>query len=446
RGDAETVRRTEAFLRAGRLRADLVALRTGDRFAEPVVLAPGADPPALVPGQEVQVDVVVRNQGVGHTFPGGTNDSNEGWLELALLDESGRPMAASGHLEGDGYVDGASHFYGALLLDGDGKPIERRNAQDIRAEVYTHAIGPGTADVVRYRFQVDPGWAGRTVTLRARLLWRKFDRAYTEFAYRKNPDGFRSFDAVPELPITEIVSDRAHLNVVRRGGEKARAQSGRPAPLDWLRFNDYGIGLLLQGDTRAAAWAFKKVVEAAPERPDGHRNLARAAVADGDIDTAIHHLERCEEMHPGDPQTAWVWGKALQEAGRYVEAAAAYERVLQDFPEDRQAWKNLGRVRYLSGTREGALEALDRALAIDPEDRMVHYHRMLTLRALGRRKEAVAAEAAYRKYQIDESAREVTRAFLLEHPDEERESQPIHTHTVPVWRSDGRRLANEAGP
>ncbi len=445
RGDAEMVSRTEAFLRAGRLSVDLLALRVVGESGDPLMLPAVAEPPALRPGDEVQVDVVVRNQGVGHTFPGGTNDSNEGWLELALLDGKGTPVAASGHLEADGHVDPASHFFRALLLDSAGTPIRKRNAQDIRAEVYTHAIGPGTADIVRYRFRVEPEWAGKTVTLQVRLLWRKFGRTYTEFVYRANPEGFKAFSAVPELPITEIVSDRVRLDVLHEGNEAPRARPDPPDRLDWRRLNDYGIGLLLQGDTRAAAWAFQKVAETAPERLDGHRNLARVAVADGDVDTAFRHLERCEEIRSADAQTAWVWGTALQEAGRYDEAAAAYERVLQDFPGDRQAWKNLGRVRYLKGSREGALAALDRALAIDPEDRMAHYHRMLALRALGRRNEAMTAEAAYRKYQIDESAREVTRAFLLEHPDEERESQRIHTHTVSVWRSDGRRLANGAG-
>ena len=73
------------------------------------------------------------------------------------------------------------------------------------------------------------------------------------------------------------------------------------------------------------------------------------------------------------------------------------------FPRIRATWRNLGRVLYLDGRFEEALEALDGVLAIDPEDRVAHYHRMLSLRALGREDEALVAEQAYQYYQIDES-------------------------------------------
>ncbi len=442
RGDGETIRRIEAFLRDEKLRVDVFAMRRGPDFKAPVGPLDRATP-SLIVGEAVQVEVVVRNLGVGHTFPGGTNDSNEGWLEFSLLDDGGRALAVSGFLREDGFVDVSAHFYKALIVDRHGKPIHRRNAQDIYTSVYVHTIGPGTADVARYRFRVPEELAGRAVTLKARLLWRKFDRAYTEFAYHANPAGFRGFKDVPDLPVTEIAVDEVRLPVLAVGSEALDEVA--PGTEDWVRFNDYGIGMLLQGETRSAVWAFQKVVEGASERIDGYRNLARAAVQDGGLARAYTHLRRCEEIAPGNAQTAWVWGVALQEEGRYDEAAAAYTRLLQEFPEDRAAWRNLGRVRYLNGQFEGALEALDRVLEIDPEDRTAHYHRMLTLRALGRRKEAAAAERAYLKYQIDESAKEVTRAYLLDHAEDEREAQKIHTHQVGAWEPEGKRLGMRGG-
>ena len=51
----------------------------------------------------------------------------------------------------------------------------------------------------------------------ARLLWRKFDRAYTEFAHRTNPEGFTRFDEVPDLPVTEIAADEVALSVAAAG-------------------------------------------------------------------------------------------------------------------------------------------------------------------------------------------------------------------------------------
>ena len=229
---------------------------------------------------------------------------------------------------------------------------------------------------------------------------------------------------MPDLPVTEIARGEVELVVAGSPGQ------GVPDGDDWMRFNDYGIGLLLQDDTQGAARAFASVAELAPNRLDGCRNLAKVAVRDGNLEQAYGHLEDCEALSAGDAQTAWVWGVVLQENGRYDEAVLAYRRVLHDFPEDRASWRNLGRVLYLNGQYEEALQALDSVLEIDPEDRIAHYHRMLVLRALGREDEALKAEQAYQYYQIDESAQELTRRYRLKHPEDNREVIKIHVHPL----------------
>ena len=420
RGDEETIARIEEFLQDEKLSVDVFALH----HQEEAHYALDKRQPALVPGGEYTFDVVVRNKGVGHTFPGGTNDSNEGWLEVSVVSEDDEVLALSGAVQDDGHVDLGAHFYKALMVDAKGQAIHRRNAQDIVTAVYVRTIGPGTADVAHYSFEVPEDYSGRKLTLRARLLWRKFDRAYTEFAFNNNRQGFRRFDQVPDLPVTEIARGEVELAV----GESSAM--GEPDAGDWMRFNDYGIGLLLQDDTQGAARAFATVEQLAPERLDGCRNLAKVAVRDGHLERAYEHLEDCESLVSGDGQTAWVWGVVLQEDGRYEAAAQAYRRVLRDFPEDRATWRNLGRVLYLDGRFEEALEALDGVLAIDPEDRVAHYHRMLSLRALGREDEALIAEQAYQYYQIDESAQELTRRYRLEHPHDNREALKIHVHPL----------------
>ena len=42
----------------------------------------------------------------------------------------------------------------------------------------------------------------------------------------------------------------------------------------------------------------------------------------------------------------------LQEDGRYDDAVAAYRLVLETFPSDRAAWRNLGRTYYLAARYE----------------------------------------------------------------------------------------------
>ena len=150
------------------------------------------------------------------------------------------------------------------------------------------------------------------------------------------------------------------------------------------------------------------------------------------IDRAYDYLKRCEEISPGHARVAWVWGVALQEDGQYEKAVLAYKAVLEQFPEDRAAWRNLGRTYYLNQQYDKALEAFAELLKIDPEDRVGHYHRMLCLRALGREEEAEAAKATYEFYQIDESAQEITRAFKLKNPGANLMAQKIRKHKLTI--------------
>jgi tetratricopeptide (TPR) repeat protein len=448
RGDEDTIKRIEAFLRDNKLRIDVFALeREHEGKAGETNYALDKTQPSLTPGERVTFDVVVRNKDVGHTFPGGTNDSNEGWIEFTILDANDRVLYQSGAVGEDGYVDPGAHYFRALVVDRHSEPIHRRNAQDMYAAVYTSVIGPGTAHTVHYAVEV-PDLPGEAVKVRARLMWRKFDRAYTEFAFNTNRQGFKRFEKCPDLPITEICRSEIMLPIARPGEPTPPPREVDAASLaaDWMRFNDYGIGLFLQSDTKGAERAFAEVARLAPKRIDGPRNLARVALSDGNLPTAYEHLLRCEELASNDPQTAWFWGVLLQEDGRYVEAASAYKRVLQRFPDDRATWRNLGRTYYLDAKFEQAIEAFNEVLRIDPEDRVAHYHVMLSARALGRTELAASAEAAYLRYKIDESGAEVTQTYRLSHPDDNRESQAVHVHDLSAPRGHTQRMTEASLP
>jgi tetratricopeptide (TPR) repeat protein/nitrate/TMAO reductase-like tetraheme cytochrome c subunit len=424
RGDSASLRRIEAFLRDEKLSVDVFALRRLSTGETTMDLGPeGATVP---PGEQVRVDVVVRNRGVGHTFPGGTTDSNEGWLEVTILDDAGEVLARSGALLSDGSLDPSAHAYKAVLLDSAGEAIHDRNGARIHVTAAVNVIGPGTADVAHYGFRVPQASERRSLRVRARLLWRKFDRSYTRFAHEQNPAGFVGHAAPPDLPVTEIAADEVTLRVT---DERERAAA---AGSTWEAFNDYGIALLLRGNTFEAREAFERVASDAAGAFEGHLSLARVALRDGNLDLAFQHLDRAEALRPGDARAAWIWGTALQEEGRYADAADAYSYVLESFPADRAAWRNLGRTLYLARRYDEALDAFDAVLAIDPEDRVSHYHRMLSLRALGRVDEATLAEAAYERFRIDESAQAVAGGFRAANPGVNLTYQPIHTHDLVI--------------
>ena len=197
----------------------------------------------------------------------------------------------------------------------------------------------------------------------------------------------------------------------------------------WLRWNDYGIGLFLQGDFRGAARAWTRVAELAPDKPDGPLNRARAEIAEGRLSDAKVSLEQAERIRPGWRKTAFFRATVAKEEGRLADAEKDLRYVLEKFPLDRVAWNNLGTALWLAGKYPQAIDAFGKTLAIDPEDLTAHYNLMRIYRAMGENRKAAVEEAAYRKHKDDETGRAVPADLRLRDPWANRESLPIHVHS-----------------
>jgi Flp pilus assembly protein TadD len=316
--------------------------------------------------------------------------------------------------------------------------MDRRQPQDIRVPLYNNGIGPGASRVVHYRLRV-PDDARGAVTLTAGTHYRKFTRDYTTFSLGASH---------PSLPVTTLASDTVTLPIraAQRkkdsplpAGERVEVR-GNPDPL-WLRWNDYGIGLFLQGDLKGASRAWTKVAELAKDKPDGPLNRARAEIAEGRLSDARASLEEAEARRPGWGKTAFFRAAVAKDEGRLDEAEKDLKAVLAKFPLDRVSWNNLGLVYWLAGRLPDSLAAYGKTLAIDPEDLNAHYNRMRVYRAMGDRRNADLEDTAYRKYKEDETIRAIAGDFRLRNPWANRESLPIHVHgeaqpppaLVPDW-------------
>ena len=424
RGDQDTIDRIETFLKDGKLRVDVFAIHREDGTT---VLAPEQKMPVLKPGEIVQVDVVVRNVGVGHTFPGGTNDSNEGWIDFTAKVGDGL-VYQSGALRADKHVDPSSHFFQAVIVDRHGGRIVMRNALDIYTTVYANVIRPSTSDIARYRFRVPQDAEGKRIVLRADLKWRKFNRPFTEFVFEGKE--------VPDLPITVIAHSDITLPVSIASQSKTMPTD---KPEDWKRYNDYGVGLFLDEDTRGALEMFERVAELQPKQFDGWLNQARAYIADGSLQKAEEMLRKASAATPNQPRVAFFWGQLLERSGRLNEAVEAYRATLQKYPKSRDTWGRLGRTYWLMGRVQDSVDAYLQVLDIDPEHAQSYYQLSLAYKVLAgneknedhRRKLAHAAaetRKAFEKYKIDENAPRVTQTFRDSHPYENRMSQSIVVH------------------
>jgi tetratricopeptide (TPR) repeat protein len=199
-----------------------------------------------------------------------------------------------------------------------------------------------------------------------------------------------------------------------------------------LRWNDYGIGLFLQGDLKGAANAWTRVAEIAPEKPDGALNRARAEIAEGRLADATESLALAEKVRPNWPKTAFFRSIVARDEGRLDDAERDLRPVLAKFPLDRVAWNSLGQVLWLAGRFPEAVTAYEKTLQIDPEDLNAHYNLMRVFRAVKDRRRAALHAAAYRRHKEDETGRAIAAELRLRDPWANRESLPIHVHEESV--------------
>lgn len=429
----------------------------------------------LRPGETVRVDVVVRTRNLGHFFPSGTVDAHDVWLEFRADDRDGRPFFWSGFL-GDGYdpadpgadeaagngtggsatdapVEPSAHFFRSLLLDARGNPINKRNAWAARSALYVSQIPPGAAHAVRYRLRVPEEVRG-PVTLTARLHYRKFQWWHTQWAFRGRAEAatpatvaaayddrdwrFDEAVAAPVVPVVEMASATVVLPTEEPGAgaaesespaeDDARADDAGSALARALRFNDYGIGMLLAGDLRAAESAFAEVARRAPGYADAFVNQARVRVREGDPEGALAVLDRAFALDPALPRARFFAAMALKALGRYDEAEEHLRGVLAAFPRDRVANNQLGRLHFLRREFAAAVEIFEATLRIDPEDLEAHYNLMLSSQGLGDADRAARHRDLYLRFKADESAEFLTGAYRRAHPDDNNERLPIHEH------------------
>jgi uncharacterized membrane protein len=420
RHDPVTLHASQAFL-AGVARVDIFGVKTGGAIDGALAAPIRPATPTLRPGETYLLDTVVRTLKVGHPLTQGTADSNELWLEVTAS-SGGSVIGRSGSLE-NGEVDAGSHFINVYMLDRNGGHVDRRNVQDIYVPLYDHQIPPSAAAVVHYALRVPEGLAN-PIEVDVKLQYRKFTRPFTRYSLGAN---------APALPITTIASD--HVTFPVYGARPAAPMAPSPVA-QWERWNDYGIGLLLEGTTgsekgelRQAEGAFAEVERLG--KADGALNLARVYFKEGRLDEAVSALRRASAGGAPAWTVAWLSGLVNKENGFLDEAIGDFERVLAtgpaevgargfDFSADYEVVNELGQALFerakvergadADGRRRAflqrAADAFERTLRIDVENVTAHYALSLVYQQLGDDRRAAEHAALHARYKPDDNARD----------------------------------------
>ncbi|MEZ5421429.1 MAG: hypothetical protein R2708_29385, partial [Vicinamibacterales bacterium] len=224
----------------------------------------------------------------------------------------------------------------------------------------------------------------------------------------------------------------------------------------WERWNDYGIGLLLEGNSgsdkgelRQAEAAFAEVERLG--RPEGALNLARVYQKEGRLDEAAQALRRAAAAGAAPWTVAWLSGVVNKENGHLDDAIANLTAALDasspeltargfDFSRDYEVLNELGQTLFDRAKQERgpgraearraflqrAVEAFDRTLAIDSENVTAHYALSLLHAELGDASLAARHREAHLRYTLDEQARNrVIAEHRAAHPPANHAAQSV---------------------
>ncbi len=410
----------------------------------------------LMPGDDVTLNVVLQNSGVGHSLVPEQRDFYESWVELRVKDASGKTICRSGELQKDGSLDPDAHTYTNRLVDRSGKWLDLHQIWDARIRAYDNTIMPGRSDLVRYRFRIPPGGKG-DLTVSVRLNYRRFRKSYTDFVLKDKP----------LYPVTEMSSRTVKLHI----GDNAPVSSDIGIP-EYLRWNNYGIALLGEIQYYKAAEAFRKVVELNPQYVDGYTNVAIASYtelldhkregADGlgenglaaggmpdgsgnlflsrgldeTFDPASKALNEALARDPSNLRAQFHKAVVNRVLKRFDLAIDLMKPVVAAYPRFRQARQELGYSYFVTKQYELAREQFEALQSINPDDITANNYLSYVYERLGMKDKAAEQARLFNERKEDVEVEPIAQLFWTNNPSVASELAPFHVHEVKLLPDD----------
>ena len=228
-----------------------------------------------------------------------------------------------------------------------------------------------------------------------------------------------------EMPVVEMAS-ASHTLVI---GSNAPAPDTGVNPL-WMRWNNYGIGLLDAQQYSAAVDAFGEVARLRPDYADAHTNIGLALSQWEKFEQARPEFERALALSPGNARALYYLALVERNEGNLDAAIADFEQVTRQFPEGRDAHRELGFTYYQQRKYELARAEYEKTQAIDPDDLAAHYKLASIYRRLGMPEQAEREAAYYADQRDDPMANTAALEFFGKHPEISNESVPWHAHAL----------------
>jgi tetratricopeptide (TPR) repeat protein len=421
----EQARRVADFLKnasdgKGVFNVDIFALEKESAEATPtdtVLVAPlGLTAYSVAPGETLVADVVIQNKGIGHSFIPEQRDFYEAWVDFTVKDAGGKTLAESGFLQPDGNLDPSAHSFTNRLVNVKGELNGLHEIWHNRVLAYNNAFQSGRSQLVRYRFRLPKEIAG-TVSMTATVRYRRFNQHFIDYAMAQKQY---------PLPIIDMATETKSFKI----GENAPTPPDPTENKEWMRWNNYGIGLLDGQQYEASVHAFERVAALRPDYADAFTNMAVVEISWEKYDDAKGNLAKALALLPGDPRALYYRALVERNAGQVSEAIADFQAVLAKYPRAKDALRELGFSYYQQHEYTLARDTYQRLQVVDPDDLAAHYQLAILYRRLGDKAKAAIESAKFADQKDDPTASTYALQFLSKHSEVAAESVVWHTHDL----------------
>jgi tetratricopeptide (TPR) repeat protein len=186
------------------------------------------------------------------------------------------------------------------------------------------------------------------------------------------------------------LSSKERVDAICKLGFALEATGDLPAAIDQyktaLTIQPRDIAVMLDlGSAYRRAKLFKEAKETCesiiaidPRNADAHMNLGNAYLDQGEIEKAVIYYNKFAAYSDNKGAAA----KNLLNAGfryydgkEYAKALTLYERALELAPENPLAYTDIGWTKLALGQKQGAIEAFERALQLNPPEQVKDYAR-----------------------------------------------------------------------
>ncbi len=406
--------KTIEFLRAGNyLNVDIFGLR---KQGDGQLIAPlGRAAYSLAPNDVVEAYIVIQNKNIGHSLIPEVRDLYEAWTEFTVKDSNGKEIYHSGFLKPDGMLDPRAHSFTNRPVTDEGEFVDNHKVWTIHSVAYDNSVQAGRSVLVRYQFRLPADVSG-PVTVTAKVNYRHLRQSYLNNIFGKDH---------PAYPVVELASRTRVLNI----GEN-RAEDPNPADNpDWMRWNNLGIALLDQSQYAEAVAAFTEVIKLRYDYADGYTNIGLTEIVWEKYDSARTAIRRALSLNPDSARALYYDGLLQRRAGSTEQEIADFRRVVEMFPQSRDARRELGISYYQQKDEHNALEQFEALQKIDPDDLGAHYNLSILYRRMGMPEKAAEQQAMFVDKKVDPGAPTFGLNFLRVHPEISTESIPWHVHS-----------------